>query len=70
MGSQIIPEIDQTICVQCGNCIAQCPSQALSLDQNGIQLDEVRCSYCGQCEIVCPVDAIALPYEIVLRKET
>jgi len=70
MDRRVMPEIDQRVCIRCGGCAEQCPSQALSLSDDGIHLDLKRCSYCGQCEIVCPTDAIALPYEIVLRTNT
>ena len=68
MARQVMPEIDQAICILCGHCVSHCPHGALLLGES-IWLDEALCSYCGDCEGICPVGAIALPYEIIIETE-
>ena len=67
MAQEMMPEINQELCVGCGDCVVACPQGALSLAASQqIVLDEDKCAYCGDCEDVCPVGAIALPFEIRL----
>jgi ferredoxin len=66
MAGEIMPEIDHKLCILCGDCIASCPTGALSLSEEAVLLDEQQCAYCGDCEDVCPQGAIMLPFEIVL----
>ena len=70
MTKKVMPEIDREICDLCGDCLAACPTQALSLDaeRRVIVLDDEHCAYCGDCEAICPAGAIRLPYEIRLAK--
>jgi Ni,Fe-hydrogenase III small subunit/Pyruvate/2-oxoacid:ferredoxin oxidoreductase delta subunit len=38
----------------CAECIAACPTGALSKGADGIRLDLGRCLFCGECEAACP----------------
>ncbi|MDY0267017.1 MAG: 4Fe-4S binding protein [Methanimicrococcus sp.] len=54
-------KIDRDECTGCGLCIDECPSEALSLDSEGISVvDADACVECGACIDVCPVAAITL----------
>ena len=61
-----IPRINQAICIGCGDCIANCPTDTLGkhLDKATL-LYPKQCLYCGHCEEICPVAAIQLPILIV-----
>lgn len=60
-----LPIIDQKKCTLCGECVTQCPSQALAMENKQLVfLQPVRCTYCGDCEAVCPQGAIRVEYEI------
>ena len=61
MAERVMPEINEELCVLCGDCVSACPRGALSISRQRVCLDEETCSYCGDCEDVCPVGAIALP---------
>lgn len=52
-------KIDRDECTGCGLCVDECPSEALSLDSEGIStVDADACVECGACIDVCPVAAI------------
>ncbi len=60
------PQIDQTVCTGCGDCVAVCAVSALALlGETAVLVQPAACTYCGECEAACDVDAIALPYQIV-----
>ena len=45
-------------CTACGNCTAECPSDAI-LDGKPYKIDANECTDCGACADVCPADAIS-----------
>ena len=42
------------MCVACGNCVSNCPVQALSKVEDRIIWDEKKCVQCDTCIKVCP----------------
>ena len=64
-----IPEIDSEKCTGCGDCVEQCPTNAVELIDNEVAIVRVEdCNYCTDCETSCPSGAIRCPFEIVLVK--
>jgi coenzyme F420-reducing hydrogenase delta subunit len=57
-------EIVDDYCSRCGICVAVCPFEAISKDeeQNKIILDVEECRVCGLCVSACPLSAIDLVY--------
>jgi Ni,Fe-hydrogenase III small subunit/NAD-dependent dihydropyrimidine dehydrogenase PreA subunit len=54
------PEIDAARCASCcGDCIAACPTGALTLSEAGLSLDLGRCIFCDECSAACPTGAIS-----------
>ncbi|MCW7553921.1 YjjW family glycine radical enzyme activase [Endozoicomonas gorgoniicola] len=49
----------QTInfCNHCGDCVEQCPSEALSLNDGKISWNSRQCESCDQCLDICPVNS-------------
>lgn len=46
-------------CKSCGQCIAACPADAISFDDdNKARIDSAKCLTCGYCTPVCPEFAI------------
>lgn len=46
----------------CTLCIDSCCAQALSIDENGVQVvASDRCSSCGRCTAVCPGEVFSFP---------
>ncbi len=53
--------IDIEACTGCGICLDWCPTDAISLNEEGsAQLDESSCLGCGVCSRFCPEEAISL----------
>lgn len=45
-------------CVECGRCIAACPTHAIARDgANGLITDSDTCIHCGRCVAACVYDA-------------
>ncbi len=49
-------EIDNEVCIECGQCIKNCPVDVISDD---FVIDNEGCTRCNSCIEVCPVDAIS-----------
>lgn len=43
----------ETLCSECGRCVASCPEQALSHVPGDIVVDHRRCTLCGACVELC-----------------
>ena len=53
-------EIEQALCVACGECVDRCPMEAI---ENGAVSSEItmdRCIGCGLCVSACPEEAISM----------
>ena len=48
---------DKEACLKCGACMARCPMEAISMDDEGYPQVNGMCMRCGQCAMVCPADA-------------
>jgi Ni,Fe-hydrogenase III small subunit/NAD-dependent dihydropyrimidine dehydrogenase PreA subunit len=54
------PEIDPERCITgCADCVAACPTGALTFGDAGPALDLGRCIFCAECAAVCPAGAIS-----------
>ncbi|MFL6557259.1 MAG: DUF362 domain-containing protein, partial [Bacillus sp. (in: firmicutes)] len=42
----------------CSFCLESCNCEALSINQQSIEIDPDRCTSCGDCLIICPLSAI------------
>ncbi|MDR2755637.1 MAG: 4Fe-4S binding protein [Planctomycetaceae bacterium] len=55
--------VDKTQCIGCGECVSNCPLDAIALkdDQEGKAfVDPDTCGECGECINACPLEAISL----------
>ncbi|MBP2029999.1 ferredoxin [Methanohalophilus levihalophilus] len=55
----MVAVINNDECVGCGTCVDECPTEAISMNDDNIAVvDENECTDCGACVDVCPTDAI------------
>jgi ferredoxin len=45
-------------CVNCGSCVPNCPSEAISEQGGKHEIDASKCTDCGACVSACPTEAI------------
>lgn len=63
------PAIDLAKCTRCGECVRQCPTQAIvmpSAQPIGINFDE--CIFCARCADVCPTGAASMTQNFELAQ--
>ena len=51
------PQVDATLCTQCGACVNLCPTQAITLGEEGCVTEKERCIKCCACVKMCPQQA-------------
>jgi len=44
-------------CINCGVCVSECPTDAISEGTERYTVDAEKCIDCGSCESACPVSA-------------
>lgn len=54
----IIVQADK--CTGCGDCVAVCPTGAISLLANLATIDQERCTGCEACMVACPNGAVVV----------
>ncbi len=52
-------------CIGCGDCVARCPSDALSIQGGAVQVDWAACTHCGDCVEACETRALTTTGERV-----
>lgn len=54
-------EVDEDLCIRCGNCAFYCPYEAVKLESPGVaSINLASCKGCGMCIAKCPAMAITL----------
>lgn len=61
------PAVNQSECTQCGECLATCPTGAISLETS-IELDSNLCIFCCACIKICPEAALEIAAEPIQQK--
>lgn len=59
MHSNNFPVTDSVKCTKCGDCVKDCPADAITL--NPLTIDKEKCFGCGKCITSCTNDAINAP---------
>lgn len=53
--------INQETCIGCGQCMKDCVSGTIKLENGKAVFGNVGCISCGHCYAVCPVEAVSMP---------
>ena len=54
-----MPWVNQDLCVGCGVCVDECPTEAITQDQSSKAIiNDDKCIRCGKCHDVCPEEAV------------
>ncbi|HNX27337.1 MAG TPA: 4Fe-4S binding protein [Phycisphaerae bacterium] len=64
------PAVDANICQNgCRLCLEACPTDAIKISDNEVNIDLGRCLFCGECAKACPAGAIRLTgdYRLAVR---
>lgn len=65
----VVFESDDEKCIVCGECAANCPEDAIEIDETA-NISSEDCIGCGECLTVCPVDAIDTDWEAEIQPFT
>jgi len=57
--SHFVNQVDESMCLVCGDCLEYCQFDALTLNDM-IHVSRVKCVGCGVCVPTCPEDALGL----------
>ncbi len=59
----LYPEINYEKCILCGECVEQCPVDALAIEKEKVEFTFNLCIGCGQCASICPENAVTMVSE-------
>jgi NAD-dependent dihydropyrimidine dehydrogenase PreA subunit len=60
VSTPFIAAVDTDACEACGTCVERCQMEALSLEDDCVELDPDRCIGCGLCVSTCPTESLTL----------
>jgi ferredoxin len=55
-----VPKVNKEECSGCGVCVGECPTEAITLEDNIPVFDPEKCTECGSCVDACPTGALSM----------
>jgi Fe-S-cluster-containing hydrogenase component 2 len=52
--------VDSEKCTGCETCVSECPSEAITMEDEKAVINAELCVDCGVCVDACPVEAISM----------
>lgn len=52
--------IDEERCIQCGECVLECPAGVIAMEDYPEMINEEGCFQCQHCLAVCPTGAVSI----------
>ena len=52
--------IDTERCIQCGECVEDCPAGVISMEEYPVLTNEAGCYRCQHCLTICPTAAVSI----------
>jgi pyruvate formate lyase activating enzyme len=70
-GQDLKPELiyRKSRCIDCGECVKNCPQEAISLGAEHVSVNRENCVLCDDCSRICPSDALSIAGKQVSVKE-
>ncbi len=60
--SNISPKVNAKKCTGCGDCVAHCAQEAISLEAEKAVIDPKKCVGCAECILTCPYGNIEIQW--------
>ena len=60
--------VDETKCTGCGDCVAVCAVQALTLENEVVRISKEECIDCGACIYECATGALSFEERPAARR--
>jgi uncharacterized protein (DUF362 family)/Pyruvate/2-oxoacid:ferredoxin oxidoreductase delta subunit len=64
----LLPKVEKSDCIKCGDCVKACPTSALSQNGSFPVLDKQLCINCWCCHEMCPTRAISIESSWLARR--
>jgi pyruvate formate lyase activating enzyme len=70
-GQDLKPELiyRKSRCIDCGECVKNCPQEAISLGAEHVSINRENCVLCDNCSRICPSEALSIAGKQVSVKE-
>jgi formate hydrogenlyase subunit 6/NADH:ubiquinone oxidoreductase subunit I len=62
-----LPVVDMGRCDRCARCVSACPTGAIAMVPDGVEVTAERCVFCAACAEACDAIAMGKEFELASR---